>query len=185
MKYCRGAGMNRELFHELALKSQGRAILDTYLDEITKLRAELSACQSDANAWQKSVLEQGEVIESLRLQLADSEAERNAFQNQCILRKRELADAQADNLWMREVLENAKIAMQDIGAARYHYDIVMKALATQPGDMTALREWGARLLEEVARCAYVTNTGYIDVRFLKGTIAEKLRLGEWAPECLK
>ena len=88
--------------------------------------------------------------------------------------EQQLAAAQAENLRLREALENAKIAMQDIGAARCHYDIVIQALATPPGDMAALREVCARVIVEA-------KDNYVNVR----NAADDLRSGEWTPEALK
>jgi len=135
--------MGKELFHEIALKSNGKTVLDTCLGEIKKLRAELAACQT----------------------------ERNAFQDQCIRRKRELSACQADNLRLRDTVEFLrKTYVIDEG---YESPVADEALATPTGDLSALREVCAKVLEEVQE-------GICTI-----TLARHIREGTWNPEVLK
>ena len=80
--------------------------------------------------------------------------------------KLQLAACQAENLKLRGIIESFLLN------ADYCRRDGREALATPPGDMAALREVIARVLEEA-------NTGRTPY------FAKMIRSGEWTPEILK
>ena len=88
----------------------------------------------------------------------------------------QLAAAQADNLRLREALERlACLGNGDEYGNSTGNVLALKALATPTGDLSALREFSARLLEEIAQ-------GEPE---LLCNVAEMIRHNEMTPEVLK
>ena len=85
--------------------------------------------------------------------------------------KLQLAASQADNLRLREF---AEFAWRDVPMNEYAFKMCEEALATPPGDQSALREVIAQSIE----CA---SYDYVNVR----NAARDIRSGEWTPEVLK
>ena len=84
--------------------------------------------------------------------------------------RQQLAAAQAENLRLRMVLERlARLGNGDEYGNSIGNRIAQDALATTPGDMAALREVIAQVLEDAAKFQH----------------AAALRSGEWTPEALK
>ena len=96
-----------------------------------------------------------------------------------LVMEQQLAASQADNLRLREF---AEFAWRDVPMNEYAFKMCEEALATPPGDMTALREWGARTIEEIAESFGIADLELVDV-FVEA--AKQLREGKWTPWALR
>ena len=82
--------------------------------------------------------------------------------------EQKLAASQADNLRLREALIRSIERMcfaEPWSAAESDIEFAKKALATQPSDLSALREVIAQVLDELVKARHMTNYAVNQLRF--------------------
>lgn len=116
--------------------------------------------------------EAADEIESLRKQLAEAQA--------ALALKDEAIDKYGHNTFCERGVAISMFKKTERTCTCY----MREALAIKP-DNAALREWGARLLEELQRVQIETYGGTGLLPHELREVAQDLRSGEWTPEVMK
>lgn len=140
------SAMTAENLNGKAEIAEELAVRDMHIKD---LEAQLASMTKERNHWREANRTSLAAGDILKEQLAAMTQERDIFEKVSDIRLNDLAASQAYAAQLREALEEVK--RHGIEAPYpWAKELAQEAL-TIPQDDTALREWGAKLLEEMAK----------------------------------
>ena len=115
-----------------------------------------------------------------------AELEKELETERCLSFRNQVAGLEAENLKLREALKHWLDSSLEEPSLSFCIRHSEQVVSTPPGDMAALREVIARVLEECGWAQRIGGRDYgTDPYYLLIGNAEQLRSGEWTPEALK
>lgn len=169
----------------------------TRTERYAALRQQLAECQKENERLKTVPMKYRRMAFNAQLQDENLKLEKQLAECQAALALKDEVLSAKPAAWLHDIRQDSDVITDRVKhvwggvaigkEANYGIPLIVKnekALAIKP-DNSALREWGARVLEEIVRVQVETYGGTALLPHEISEAARDLRSGEWTPEILK